>query len=61
MPHTHPCGRCGAPDAAFGYGPPHGRTGPTIWACHAHRGAAEQWWRKTYGPDTKRLVENDRL
>ena len=43
------CGRCRAP-APFGFGPPHGQPNRgTLYACAAHRDAAEAAWRQRYG------------
>lgn len=50
------CGRCGAV-GPFGFGPPHGQTGPTVWACEDHRDAAEAWRAERY--DRKPLIAED--
>ena len=43
-----PCGRCGAP-ARFGFTAPHGRAPRgSLYACAAHREAAEAAWRQRY-------------
>lgn len=46
-PIARRCGRCGA-FALFGFGPPHGKSGPRIHACEDHVADAEQWWRERY-------------
>lgn len=45
---SHTCGRCGANVAPFGFGPPHGHRGDTVWACDAHRADADAWHARSY-------------
>ena len=48
-PRAHRCGRCKA-WACYGFAAPHDNPDPwQVWACAAHRDAAEAAWRSRFG------------